>query len=63
MGATMDVHEGEELVVQRRHVLVTVHCHLGRQEEDRYSATLAAEAAHTITLTECLTLTSVNFCF
>jgi hypothetical protein len=44
MGGAMNLHDGEEFVVQHPHVPVAVHRHLGRQEEDRASVTLAAVA-------------------
>ncbi len=45
MGGTMQVHEAKQLLVQHRHVAITVHGCLGGQKEDRSPAAAAAKAA------------------
>jgi hypothetical protein len=62
MGSAVDLHEGEEFVIQHRHVPFIVHYRLGRQEEDQASAALAAKAGPHRNVHGCLMFTNVNFC-
>ncbi len=44
VGGAVNLHEGEEFLVQQRHVSVAIHRRLQWQEEDGASAALAAKA-------------------
>ncbi len=62
MGGAMQVHEEEQALVQHHHVAITVHSRLGGRKKINLRPPQQLKQPQTITLAECLTLTTVNHC-